>query len=153
MSWYELKRTCDAPTALDLVLEDAWLVFPLANASCGFSLSLPSRSFITWTGTSKARRSAGRSLWSQSVLRRRSSPRSGRVRRLSRGCVWWERCGPTGWPTPSGQRHTSLTCYCHRSELFIVSVWRHSTGCQWTLQNFKITVKQTYWPKQFYFTE
>lgn len=57
-----------------------------------------------WTGTSRARPNAGRSLWSVSVRKKRNSRRSGRIRHHSRDCAWWGPWGLTGWRMLSGNK-------------------------------------------------
>lgn len=58
---------------------------------------------IIWIGTLRGLPRAGKSLWNQNVLRRRSSHRSGRTRQPCSTSAWWGPCGRTGWPTPCGR--------------------------------------------------
>lgn len=63
----------------------------------------PWRNSVIWTRTLRDLPRAGRSLWNQNVLRRRSSRRSGRARQPFSASAWWGSCGQTGWPMPCGR--------------------------------------------------
>lgn len=63
----------------------------------------PWKNSVIWIGTLRDLPKAGKSLWNQNVLRRRSSHRSGRIRQPCSASAWWEPCGLTGWPTPCGR--------------------------------------------------
>lgn len=60
-----------------------------------------------WTGMWKVLPNAGGSWWSQSVQKENVSLRTGRIRVLSRDSSFFEPFGLTGWPTLSGNEHSS----------------------------------------------
>ncbi len=87
-----------------------------------------------WTGMWKVLPNAGGSWWSQSVQKGTVSLRTGRIRVPSRDSSFSESFGLTGWPTLSGNEHSSenhqrTTNICQRFTLKSVGVgWVWNTN-------------------------